>query len=131
MSFYAEQLKKKLFVFIRNVREKYNINLSLFISSSNAWLWLSGESFPKLHPAYRSNISVLIVETTRWHRLLRKHSLSEAVFFFSRLTFWIFIKNIYYQYICKSHLTNSSNIDPTEEDYQKKVFTIKMPTTRK
>lgn len=30
---------------------------------------------------------------------------SQAEFFFSRFTFWIFRKNIYYRYISKSHLS--------------------------
>lgn len=53
----------------------------------------------KLHPAYKSNISVLILKTTQCTDSYENTVSSQAVFFFSHLTFWIFIKNIYYQYI--------------------------------
>lgn len=47
-----------------------------------------------------------------------------------------YILDIYKEHLLSVHLKEPSkrthrNIDPTEEDYQKKVFTIKMPTTRK
>lgn len=47
-----------------------------------------------------------------------------------------YILDIYKEHLLSVHLKEPSkrthrNIEPTEEDYQEKVFTIKMPTTRK
>ena len=45
-----------------------------------------------------------------------------------------YILDFFKEHLLSVHLKepskqNSSNIDPTEDDYEKKVFTIKMPTT--
>lgn len=109
---------KYFFLFIRNVRDKYCWSN---YSSVHPNISFSRETEPKLgcgclanhlqnlHPPYRSNISVLILKTTRWHRLLRKHS-----FQLSR----IFLHSSYILVIYKERLLSVHLKEPSKWTYR-------------
>lgn len=95
----------------------------LFSRETKPWLGCGclANHLQKLHPAYRSNISVLILKTTRWHRLLRKHS-----FQLSR----IFLLSSYILDIYKEHLLSVHLKEPSKRTHRTQIQLRKITRKR-